>query len=174
MKRVLVLDSGMQPIDVVSWMKAMQWLVTGKAEVVEFYEDVEVRSAEQSWKLPSVLRKITSKYRYQGRKVKLSRRNVMSRDGHTCQYCRAKNELTLDHIIPTCKGGKTIWTNVVTACFRCNQKKGPKTLEQAGMKLLSEPVRPRQEYAIAIRLRETDPKDAWYAYLYWNTELTPG
>lgn len=173
MKRVLLLDTGMQPIDVVSWTKAMQLLVTGRAEVVEEYEDVEIRSATQSWKLPSVLRKIASKFRYRPRKVRFSRKNILARDNSECQYCRSKHELTMDHVIPVSQGGKTTWENVVTACFECNQFKADRTPKQAGMTLIRKPVRPRQDYAVVLKIRETDPKDAWATYFYWNSELSP-
>ena len=173
MKRVLILDNAMQPVDVVSWMRAMQLLVTGKAEVVEEYDDVEIRSAHQSWKLPSVLRKVCSKFRYRPRKAKFSRRNIMARDNDCCQYCPAKTDLTLDHVLPTSQGGKTTWENVVTACFDCNQMKGGRTPEQAGMKLKKLPIRPKHEYSIILKIKETDPRDAWASYLYWNTELEP-
>lgn len=78
--------------------------------------------------------------------VKFSRVNVMSRDEFKCQYCGNKfrmNELNYDHVIPRAQGGKTIWTNIATSCWDCNSKKGARTPEQAKMKLIRQPYRPK-------------------------------
>ena len=75
---------------------------------------------------------------------KLSRREVFQRDGYSCQYCGARSsEMTLDHVIPRCKGGQHTWDNVVTACQRCNHRKAGSTPREAGMKLRVEPREPR-------------------------------
>lgn len=171
MWRTLVLDQSFQPVDVVSWMEAMRLLVTGKAEVVEEH-DVEIRSSTQSWKLPSVLRYIRG-MRKRSKRVIFSRRNVFYRDNYSCQYCGSKEEPTFDHVVPSSQGGKTVWENVVLACFPCNQKKGARTPEQAGMRLIKKPVEPKWVPVIALRIRETDP-ESWRTYLYWNTELVHG
>ncbi len=84
----------------------------------------------------------------------LSRRTVFMRDQHLCMYCGDQlsfKELTLDHIIPVSRGGKHNWTNVISACKRCNQIKSNKTPEEAGMQLLAVPYRPnRAEYLALI------------------------
>lgn len=49
-----------------------------------------------------------------------------------CRYCRSKEHLTIDHVLPVSKGGKFTWSNCVTACRDCNMKKGSKTLAQIG------------------------------------------
>ncbi|MFY0534895.1 HNH endonuclease [Nannocystis pusilla] len=62
--------------------------------------------------------------------VRFSRKNVYLRDNHRCQYCGVQysdHELTLDHVVPRVDGGKTTWTNVVTACGACNRRKGGRT-----------------------------------------------
>jgi len=78
-------------------------------------------------------------------KPKLSRLGVFIRDGFRCQYCGKRlshRNLTIDHVIPRSRGGKTEWTNVVTSCVSCNTKKGDRTPEEAGMTLLREPRPP--------------------------------
>ena len=79
-------------------------------------------------------------------KVRFSRHNIYMRDGNTCQYCGQelpRTELNLDHVVPRAQGGRTTWENVVCCCIDCNLSKGARTPEQAGLKLLKAPVRPR-------------------------------
>lgn len=87
-----------------------------------------------------------------GRKIKLQARApllanplLFRRDSNMCMYCGNifnKSQLTRDHIVPRVQGGKDKWTNVVTACQRCNHYKGGRTPEQAGMELLAIPFEP--------------------------------
>ena len=80
------------------------------------------------------------------RGVKFSRNNVFARDDFRCQYCGARKsarELNYDHVVPRVQGGKTVWENIVASCYDCNGMKRGRTPEQAGMKLLRAPVKPR-------------------------------
>jgi len=80
------------------------------------------------------------------RHVRFSRANVMTRDGFTCQYCGERpprSQLNLDHVIPRAHGGRSCWENVVASCLECNRRKGGRTPEQAGLRLLRAPARPR-------------------------------
>lgn len=80
------------------------------------------------------------------RHVRFSRANVMSRDGFTCQYCGdrpPRSQLNLDHVVPRAHGGRSSWENVVASCLDCNRRKGGRTPEQAGLRLLRAPARPR-------------------------------
>ena len=80
------------------------------------------------------------------RHVRFSRANVMSRDGFTCQYCGdrpPRSQLNLDHVVPRAHGGRSTWENVVASCLDCNRRKGGRTPEQAGLRLLRAPARPR-------------------------------
>jgi 5-methylcytosine-specific restriction endonuclease McrA len=108
--------------------------------------------------------------------VKLNRRNIYARDHSQCQYCGktfSTKELTLDHVVPRVQGGENSWTNLVCACVRCNARKGGRTPAQARMKLIREPVKPRRNPAITLRLGS--PKyQSWKAFLdeaYWTVEL---
>ena len=74
-----------------------------------------------------------------------SRRNIFIRDNFTCQYCGKRfcqNNLTIDHVMPKSKGGKTTWANSVTSCSTCNNKKSDKSIENSGMSLLRKPFQP--------------------------------
>ena len=109
--------------------------------------------------------------------VKLNRRNIYARDSNRCQYCGrsfATKELTLDHVKPRVQGGGNSWTNLVCACVKCNARKGGRTPEQAGMRLIRVPVKPKRNPAISLRLGS--PKyESWKAFLdeaYWTVELS--
>ena len=171
--RVLLLDMNHEPIDVISWQKALQLFVTGRAEVIEEYEDEKavVRTVSTSFTIPSVLKMLKRFKRKRG--ARFSRHNVFLRDEFTCQYCRkvcASKDLTIDHVHPQCKGGQSTWENVVLACVPCNRKKDNLTLDECGMKLLKRPVKPDWNQHLVIKLKSTDPA-VWRDYLYWHAEL---
>lgn len=108
--------------------------------------------------------------------VKLNRRNLFARDHNCCQYCGQRcptSELSLDHVVPRSQGGDNSWENIVCACVRCNVRKGGRTPEQAGMKLIAAPRRPKRSPILTVKL-----SDSRYAswkqfldYAYWNVEL---
>ena len=176
---VLLLDSTYEPLKVISWQRAFYLIFAGKAEVIEESEK-EVRSAYQSWKLPSVIRQLVKFKRRDA--VQFSRINIYMRDGWKCQYCSKKKltkELTFDHVVPRAHGGKTTWTNVVTACKRCNSHKADQTPSQVGMKLIREPVQPTWLPAqMVVRMKEVP--EEWKSYIdersltYWTVELESG
>lgn len=165
----LILTQGYIPHRIVGWQKAITMLIIGKVEVVETYDEV-IRSVSLSLRMPAVVR-LTRGVRHREPSVRFSRINVLTRDGFRCQYCgekRLARELTFDHVIPRSQGGPTSWTNIVTACRPCNGEKGNRTPEQAGMKLLSRPVRPKAIPLGASRLdvgRELP--DAWKSWVSW-------
>jgi 5-methylcytosine-specific restriction endonuclease McrA len=147
-KRVLVLNLDHYPVAVVTVQKAMVLLLMEKAQLLASYELLEIRTVSRSFAYPSVIRLAHYKHiPYKG--VLLNRANLFRRDRGQCQYCGSTKQLTIDHVIPRSKGGKTIWTNLVTACNRCNVFKGDKTLEQVGMLLRTEPFVPSLSYFLA-------------------------
>ena len=94
----------------------------------------------------------------------LSRKNVLRRDRHRCQYCRSNDRLTIDHVIPKSRGGKDTWENLVAACVPCNNRKGSRTPEEAGMPLLRKPFRPSHVMFIRDYIGRLD--DKWKPYLF--------
>jgi 5-methylcytosine-specific restriction endonuclease McrA len=110
------------------------------------------------------------------KEVPFTRRNLYQRDRYSCQYCgkrTPKEELTIDHVVPRSKGGRTSWRNCVLACVDCNVRKGSRTLEAAGMKLVRAPLKPRWEPHLTIPIGQR--KQSWQHFIsekYWNTELT--
>ena len=141
--KVLTLSHTYEPLGVVNWEKAITLLISGKVKTLSEY-DQEVRSPSVSFKIPSVI-VFNHNKRNRIKSVRFSRKNVWVRDEGKCQYCCKpvnSQDFTLDHVLPRTNGGTTVWNNVVTCCYACNQKKGDKTPQQAGMKLVKNPVRP--------------------------------
>jgi 5-methylcytosine-specific restriction endonuclease McrA len=163
--RTLLLDNAYMPVRIVAWEKAMILFLTGRAEVIEEYSNFNIRSPRETFKLPKILRLFNrNKYRTE---VKFNRHNVFYRDKYICQYCGGKflqKDLTLDHVIPRSKGGKTSWENVVSCCGTCNHKKGNKLPEEFHLKLKSVPKKPRWTPKMSIKVKKDDP-DEWFQWL---------
>ncbi|MCB0340908.1 MAG: HNH endonuclease [Bdellovibrionales bacterium] len=162
------MNSGYEPVQIVSWQRAIILWLQGKVEVLEFHAE-SVQSPSHSFQLPSVLRLKQYIRPYITLGVRFSRQNVFVRDEFTCQYCRIRmneKKLTLDHVIPLSKGGAHSWENVVAACSPCNNKKGDKTPQQAGFHLMKKPNRPNYlpTRDITHHRRQAIP-DAWLIYL---------
>ena len=109
-------------------------------------------------------------------RVRLNRRNIFARDGNHCQYCGKSfptSELSLDHVIPKSRNGETCWENIVCSCVTCNVKKGGRTPQEAHMKLIRPPVKPKRSPLLAIKLG--NPKyESWKTFLdhaYWSVDL---
>lgn len=168
MKSALLLNATYEPLRVVSWKKAIHLLILDKAEMLEHHEGQEIRSASESYSLPSVLR-LVRRVSVPRRSVQFSRINVYRRDGFRCQYCGEEfgvDELTFDHVLPCSRGGTTTWSNIVTCCGPCNRKKGDRTPEEADMELLSNPKKPRWwPFTESSRNFEKHPED-WHQYLW--------
>ncbi|MCP4348222.1 MAG: HNH endonuclease [Desulfobacterales bacterium] len=139
----------------IDWKKAMKLVLTGKVKVLE-YSDKVVRTVGNIFKAPTVL-VLTKVVRsiYKG-KVPFSKKNVLVRDRFSCVYCgKSGYRLTLDHVIPRSKGGKTDFDNCVACCEGCNNKKGAKTPREAGMRLVKRPYQPTISEFIRIRLDQS-------------------
>ncbi len=140
--RVLVLNQNYEPLNVTSWQRAIALMYLGKAVAIET-DGRFIRSADKEFRIPMVVR-LSYHVRRPMPEVRISRSAIMARDGYRCQYCgqRGKN-MTLDHVIPRHRMGGHTWENLVACCTECNNKKGNRTPQEAGMGLLSVPKRPR-------------------------------
>jgi 5-methylcytosine-specific restriction endonuclease McrA len=137
-------------------------------------ERLESRQSHEDWiravnfeiQVPRVIR-LHGYDRIPKQQLHLSRRNVLARDGHICQYCGRHlptHQLSLDHVIPRSRGGQTTWENVVCACLTCNVRKGGRTPHEAKMKLVRAPVKPQRNPMLALKLR--NPKyECWQTWL---------
>ncbi|KAG4912696.1 hypothetical protein GLYMA_19G110300v4 [Glycine max] len=151
--RGLVLDIAYRPVNVVGWKRAICLEFMEKADVLEYYAKT-VNSPSGSFYIPAVLRVPHLLQVVKRRIIKnnLSRKNILFRDNYTCQYCSSHENLTIDHVVPAALGGEWTWENLVTACAKCNCKKGRKTLEEAKMKLIKPPKVPKDYDILAIPL----------------------
>jgi len=161
--RVLVLNASYEPLHVASAKRAITLVQYGVAEVLEESEDV-VRSPSTVMRIPSVIRLRRYVRRPRTHPVPFNRRNVLRRDFYTCQYCGSRHELTLDHVTPRSRGGRHAWENVVVACRECNQFKGNRTPEEAGLRLRCSPRAPTFGLYIAGHFSEW--QEHWSKYLY--------
>lgn len=153
---------------VIPWQKALILWFQGKVEVLE-YHNVFARSAFSAFQLPSVMRLKTYVRPRNFGAVRFCRENVYIRDNFTCQYCgmqHAAKSLTLDHVVPASKQGPKSWTNVVTACRDCNQRKGNRTPAGAKMPLLNEPRIPSWLPTTDLDYNSTQMPGSWGQYLH--------
>ncbi len=139
MSRVLVLDASRKPIQVCGMRRAISLLMRGKAQMVEH----NGKMLAKDFPLPLVIRLRRYVDLRRERPLAPTRRNILLRDRFTCQYCGTRHcKLTLDHVLPRCRGGGSTWENLVAACPECNSAKGSCTPSEAGMELRSTPLRP--------------------------------
>ncbi|UJP67160.1 HNH endonuclease [Mongoliitalea daihaiensis] len=147
-KRVLVLNLDHSPVGVVTVQKALVLSFLDKVTTLSHFEHLSIRTVTQEFKYPAVIR-LNEYKNIPFKSVLLNRNNLFKRDSNECQYCGSSKNLTIDHIVPKSKGGKTNWTNLITACNRCNVYKGDKSPEQAGLKLRSQPFKPTLSFYLA-------------------------
>ncbi|MGB8658348.1 MAG: HNH endonuclease [Candidatus Zixiibacteriota bacterium] len=163
-KDVLILNQNYEPLTVCSAKRAVVLVYLGKAEIIEKYDGCTVRSVSLSIPVPSVVR-LGFYVHVPNKRILLSRKNIIKRDGHCCQYCGEKGSpMTVDHIIPRIYGGKDTWENLVCACITCNNIKGNHTPEQAGLSLLRQPRRPTYITFIQQFVGISDQR--WRQYLF--------
>ncbi len=161
------------PLSVWSWQHTIKAVFLDRVTVLSEYERV-VRSPSVAVRLPSVI--ALKEYVPQARRPAFTRFNVFLRDRFTCQYCgahRSAEHLTFDHMVPRSRGGRTCWTNVVTACGACNLRKGSRLPRECGMHPRRTPYQPStailQEHG-----RLFPPNylhESWADFLYWDSEL---
>ena len=158
------------PISSISWKDAIKISFVGHATPVEYYDDWRVNSPSMSFPVPCIM--ISGTYIKKKHHVRFSRSNLLIRDDFTCQYCEKKLnsfDLTVDHVIPRVKGGKTKWENIVCACYVCNSIKGHKSK----MKPIRQPFKPDYYQLLenARKLPIKIPSEKWIKYLGWKDEL---
>lgn len=162
MGKVLVLNASYEPLNITNWRRAIVLLLKGKAEQVEH----NGRYIYPDFPLPTVIR-LRHYIRVPYKEIPLTRRNILYRDGHSCQYCGyIGSDLTLDHVLPRSRGGKDTWENMVTACVRCNVRKGSRTPEEARMPLRHLPRKPHSSLYFEVSKQvESGKHQEWQKYL---------
>jgi 5-methylcytosine-specific restriction endonuclease McrA len=161
-RKVLVLNQDYSALTICSVPKAFLLVFLRKADLICDAANEKLHSISQTFAMPSVIR--LHKYVYLPYKgMVLSRQNIFKRDGNKCQYCGAHHHLTLDHVYPKSKGGKTTWDNLVTACKHCNAKKGDSTLEEAQMQLNMKPYKP--SFIMFLRDFSGNVEESWLPFV---------
>ncbi len=201
-EHVLVLNKVWMAVRVTSARRAFALLFNGLAEAIhvgdgsytghdfESWADLstarnrfEGQAGEHRWvrtvhfevAVPKVVR-LLGYDRLPRQGVKLNRRNIFARDRNRCQYCGRHfptSELTLDHVLPRSQGGSSTWQNLACCCVACNARKGGRTPAQAHMTLIRQPVQPKRNPVVSLRLG-SDRYASWQPFLdnaYWSVEL---
>lgn len=158
------------PISSISWRDAIKIVYLNNAKVVDYYDTWKVHSPSITLNVPAVI--VSNEYIKKKHSLLFCRSNLLLRDNFTCQYCNVtltSKELTIDHVIPRVKGGKTKWDNVVAACYVCNSIKGHKM----SMKPRQKPYKPEYHDLIenAKKMPINIPSEKWIPYLPWKREL---
>jgi 5-methylcytosine-specific restriction endonuclease McrA len=160
---VLVLNANFEPIHICNTRRALSLIINQKAALILNGRGY-IHTVTTLYPIPSIIR--LEKMIVRPRPiVQLTRHEVFRRDGYTCQYCGTKGgDLTIDHVIPRLLDGPHSWTNVVTACIKCNHFKGAKTPEQAGMHLLKIPALPPSSTAYYFQ-KHMHENDNWIPFI---------
>src|SRR3990172_9014283 len=165
---VLVLNATFEPINVTAVRRALVLLLKGVAQAEEM-NHAEVHSASNAMQVPSVIRLLAYRHIPQQTRA-LSRKNILLRDRNTCQFCGHQfpaSELTLDHVVPRSRGGHSSWENLVACCYQCNNRKGDRTPEEAGLLLVRRP-RPFTLHTSRQLMRLIGRQDEkWRKYLFY-------
>jgi 5-methylcytosine-specific restriction endonuclease McrA len=162
-RRVLLLNQSYEPLMVIGARRAIILLLSEKVESLEDYHEI-IHSVYLSLPLPSVI-KLKEYARIRRKEIVLSRKNILKRDNHTCQYCGKKSvPMTIDHIISRNKGGEDSWDNLVAACVPCNTKKGNHSLRDIQMDLSKIPRKPTMILHLQKFVKQS--QSSWRPYLF--------
>lgn len=154
MERVVLLNSDYSFLNVIDWKRALCLLAKGKVEIVALTDKI-IKAFDGAWEIiiPKVVRLVKLVRSVYKSKVPFTKKNVFIRDRYTCQYCGSHEDLTIDHVVPSSRGGKTDFENCVTSCKKCNNRKDNKTPKEAKMSLARSPYQPTIMEFIQLRIR---------------------
>jgi len=153
MNRCVVLNGDYTFLNTVGWQRAICLMLKGKTEVLK-YTDRVIRCVDGSEiRIPLVMKLIKVIRMIYKNKVPFTKKNIFVRDGFQCQYCGDNDQLTIDHIIPTSRGGKNTFENCVAACRPCNNKKGNRTPNEIHMYLKKMPYAPTISEFFRIKMK---------------------
>ena len=162
-RRVLVLNQSYEPLMVIGAKRAVILLLNEKVDSLENYRE-KIHSAYISLPLPSVI-KLKYYARIRRKEIVLSRKNILKRDNHTCQYCGVRSvPMTIDHVISRKKGGEDTWDNLVAACVPCNTRKGNHSPQEAQMALVKTPRKPTMILHLQKFVKQF--QNSWRPYLF--------
>ncbi|UCF70338.1 MAG: HNH endonuclease [candidate division WOR-3 bacterium] len=161
---VLLLNQNYEPMTILRLKRAITLLILGKVDMVENADGKLLHAISITYRVPSVIR-LRYYVRIKRKEISLTKKNVIKRDNHQCQYCgKRAGEMTADHILPKALGGDESWENLVCACHECNNKKGDSSLKHVGMHLMRKPRRPN--YFTFVLNEFGNPNAEWRPYLF--------
>ena len=170
--RVLLLNQTYEPLGTVSVARAVVMTFKNTVTVEELDGDRVLRSPQAEYPVPSVIRRRTYINIRRRREASGSKRlRIYMRDKFRCQYCAEKKsatELTLDHIHPRSRGGDNSPVNIVTACIKCNNRKGDRTPEEARMPLLTSQSALRVKLERVVLCHYAEARAEWRKYLFMD------
>jgi len=143
MTSCILLNQDYSFLNMINWKRALCLMAKEKVQVLA-YSNRSILTAEGLMiKIPAVMKLMKLIRTLYRSRVPFSRRNVLIRDGYRCLYCGSQGKkLTIDHIIPRCRGGVDDFENCVACCKECNGQKGSKTPREANMHLIQKPYQP--------------------------------
>jgi len=155
MERCVILNGDYTFLNVVSWKRAVCLMFKQKAEVLKFSDKI-IRNGEGKiiTRVPLVMKLIKIVRMIYRNKVPFSKRNVFIRDHYKCGYCGSNKNLTIDHVIPISRGGKSTFDNCITCCRNCNHKKGKRLPSEAHMHFLRQPYTPTISEFIRLKMKQ--------------------
>jgi len=154
MTRTIVLNGDYSYLNTVSWRRAICLVLKGKSEVIKYTNRVFRLIDGNEIKIPLIIRLVKIIRMIYKNKVPFSKRNVMVRDDFKCSYCQTSKELTIDHIFPKSRGGKSSFENCTTSCKSCNNKKGNRTPTEAQMFMSKKAYAPTISEFIMLKMRK--------------------
>jgi len=168
-RRVLLLNASYEPLGIVSIPRAVRLMWKSSVDVVEYDGDRVLRSPSFEFPVPSVVRLVAFvDVRQRRSKSGGLRTKILMRDRYRCQYCGVRGtgyELTLDHIVPRSRGGRSTPENLCASCKFCNQRKGDRTPDEARMPLLAEPSALLYDLEYAALRHAAISRPEWAKYL---------
>ena len=185
--KVLVLNKGYMPIDVKDWTEAIADWYSGRADIIDSYDEIILHSGNDKFgnmstemQCPSVIRMLDNISGDQGALVNvlpMSRKNILDRDHNECAYCGTKLTLatmTIDHVYPVSKCGLNDWANVRACCLKCNSLKDDKTLSELGWRLRRRVGVPslskKAPRSVICKIGGRILHESWRPYIYWSVE----
>jgi 5-methylcytosine-specific restriction endonuclease McrA len=173
----LALNASFEPLTIIPVRRALRLVIERKAEALEVDPNRPFRSETLAFPSPVVIR--LTRFIHVPRRFRKQVTNtfLFARDRYACQYCgRGKAELgyreslTRDHVLPISRGGTNEWSNVVTACSKCNHRKGNRTPAESGMRLRNKPGEPN-DVELVWAVRRVTPVQAKYIGMFYGEEI---
>jgi 5-methylcytosine-specific restriction endonuclease McrA len=172
----LALNASFEPLTIVPARRAVRLVLDRKAEILEADEKQAFRSERVEVPMPLVIRLVRFVHVPRRFRRQVTNTFLFARDSYSCQYCgrhrselRGRQFLTRDHILPLSRGGGNTWDNVVTSCSPCNNRKGSRTPEEVGLRLLSVPKEPNHVHLVWA-VRRVTPVQAKYIGMFYGEE----